>query len=227
VEVKKITIIFVVLFLSLGVVWFFIDNRKEGDFIEKEKISEEKREEEVERVRQVLEKGEEINSLKYSVIMENPFSTVRADFWQKGDNMRMEVDMQGRKFVNLINAQKEVAYNYIVGSNIATEIDGERLTDVKRSSVKKQRENLLKEDFELVGKEQLGEKNCYVLSYYGQEEEEIIVWLWEDYGIPVKIEFHTDEGFFVATAQDIIIEDISDMMFEIPQSMEVSEHLIF
>jgi outer membrane lipoprotein-sorting protein len=50
-----------------------------------------------------------------------------------------------------------------------------------------------------------------------------MMWIWEQYGFPIRVEMTTTEGTVIVEYKNIEFTDIPDIMFELPEGVEIME----
>lgn len=222
---KKIIFIIAAMILIGGGVWLlFLAGQKQtlppGNEIPLEEEAEEIFEADQELV-EVLAKAQEINSLSYDVIATN----FLGKFWQKEGKIRTEGGPESEngdfETVVLIDSQTGLAYAYLPALNSAIEISFSEAEEIFNQSIKEQASFILDYQPRVVGSEIIDGKDCLVIEYIAQGED-VKMWLWKDYGLPIRIE--ADEQ---ARIDNISFADIPDSLFELPAGVEIMETPIF
>ncbi len=181
---------------------------------------------ETEELASVLAKVEEVRSLSYDLVVSEPQADFTAEFRQKGGKIKMEMVVDNEKVINIIDAEKEVAYAYFPAHNIATKLTLAHTEEVLEGAVKEYAETILRYNPVVVGSETVEGKDTIVVEYFA-EGEEVKMWIWKDHGLPIKIETYTDEGVSQAWIRNVDFSDIPDDMFELPAGVEVTETPFF
>jgi hypothetical protein len=226
-NVKNIVIITIAVFFIGGGFLIFLKNDDE-DVLEdeKEETIEEIDEELTKDVKDVLVKSREIESLVYDVTMKKFAEDFSLKFWEKGENMRMDVLFKGRTMINLWNEEEESGYLYTAGDTTATKISEEQAKDIFTSSIKQWVEDSLYYDLVVVKKEKVDDKDCLLLKYE-TEEGEVSMWVWEEHGLPIKIVSEEEWGVVEILVENIEINDIPDVIFQLPLGTKITEELIY
>ncbi len=215
-------IIFIVVMVILFGVGFFI-------FLKPEKLPEEGffQEEGEENVvlEDVLYRAEDIENISYKIEVMNPIGSFVARFWQKGEKMRMETTPpQGQKIINIVRKDNGDAFIYMPTSNIATKVGVEGSQEVIRESVKEKALSVLNHDPVILGKEDIKEKSCIVIQY-STSVEKVKMWIWEEYGFPIKEEVETESGLTKTEISSVDFSEIPENLFEIPEEVELKEEI--
>jgi hypothetical protein len=222
---KIILILTITVVLGLGVFLTLKNNGKEHQEENGEEVGEFDREA-TEKIKSILTKGREVESLVYDVTMYKFGEVFSLKFWQKGEKMRMDASFQGRTMINLWDKEEEVGYVYTAGDSKATKIEAQQAVDIFYSSIKEWVKEALYHDVIVKKKDFLEEKECFVLNYK-KNEREVEMWIVEDVGLPIKITSQEEWGDLEIFIENIEISDIPDSVFSLPSNMEVTEEFIF
>jgi hypothetical protein len=226
-SIKNIAIIITALLFIGGGFLIFLKG-DENDVLENEpeEVIEEINEELTKDIKDILVKAREIDSLVYDVTMKKFGEDFSSKFWEKKENMRMDVLFKGRTMINLWNREEEVGYLYTAGDTTATEINFEQAKDIFSSSTKQWVEDALNYDLVVIKKEKVNNKDCLLLKY-DKKEGEVKIWVWEEYGLPIKVISQEEWGVVEILIENIEISDIPDTMFHLPLGTKVIEELIY
>lgn len=216
-KTKNIVII-VVLILLLGVgVWLWLSSQKPEEAITPEA------EEEAESLPDILAKATGISSLKYDMVATSPGQeTVTMKMWWKGKMVRTEGTLEGKSMVYLVDVSKQLAYIYFPSENTAMKIGLGKAQESTGESPTGQSESAMEHNPVIVGTEVLDGKSCLVIEYT-TETQEVKMWVWTKYGLPIKTESTTAEGTSVVELKNIEFGEISDSMFELPAGVQIME----
>ena len=228
----KNIIIIIVIIVLIGIgAWVLLGGEKAISPGEEE---EEEEEEEAESLTDVLAKMKGLTSYKYDMVMTaSGYPSMTTKFWREGLKVRYEATYEEENVVYLINKDEQLAYMYVPAQNIAMKMDFEQTKFRAEGSIVEQlrsremesteEEPVTAEEIgEIIGKEVLDGKNCLVVES-STETEEVKMWFWTKYGIPIRMEITTDEGTIVTEVKNIEIGDIPDSMFELPAEVQIIE----
>ena len=225
IEAKNIIIILAVVAL-IGVGGWYALRTPEKPLME-ESLSEDVdeliiREEVSQELVEVLSRVEGISSLKYDIEITGPEMQTSMKYWQKQGKIRMEAVVEQQEMVNLVNINERTAYIYLPKHGIATKVDLFYMEDAIQSSIKEQAESLLDYNPVVIGSAMVEGKDCLIIQYT-QEEHDIKMWIWKDYGLPIKSEIVGEEGLIIFQIKNIELVDIPDSVFELPPGVPVTE----
>jgi hypothetical protein len=145
---------------------------------------------------------------------------LKGKLWIAGNNLRSEtIDAGSEKPAIFIRNSK--GYNYMFTSEDQQAI---KVTDQQPAEDINPVGNLdnVDENTQPLGKEVMDGKNCVVVQYKTDEVDNR-VWLWEDYGVPVRIESTYDGSTTVMEYSNYKFEALSESLFELPPGMKVIE----
>jgi outer membrane lipoprotein-sorting protein len=140
-------------------------------------------------------------------------------FWQKGSNTRMEGEIEGQEMVVMVDNEEKVAYTYMPAQGIAVEVGLGEVEEVQEGSLKEHSTELPDYNPVIKGSEIINGMDCLVVGYTHEDGNTGTMWIWKDYGLPVKIETENT----VMEAENISFAEISDEKFELPEGVEVMD----
>jgi hypothetical protein len=222
---KIILILTLTVVLGLGLFLTLKNNKEEHREKNGEEVEEFDREA-TEKIKSILTKGREVESLVYDVTMYKFGEVFSLKFREKGEKMRMDVSFQGRTMINLWNKEENTGYVYTAGDTRATKIEEQQAVDIFYSSVKEWVKEALHYDVIVLRRDFLEEKECLVLNYK-KDERKVEMWVLEDLGLPIKITSQEEWGEVEINIENIELIDIPDSVFSLPLNMEVTEELIY
>lgn len=226
-SIKNLAIIIITVFLiGGGLLMFLKEDKADVQEKEKEEVAEEVDEELTKDIKDVLVKAREIDSLVYDVTMKKFGEDFSLKFWEKKESMRMDVLFKSRTMINLWDKEKGLGYLYTAGDTTATEISIDQAKDIFNSSIKGWTEEALNYDLVVVKKEELDDKDCFLVKY-DKKEGEVRMWVWEDYGLPIKIINQEEWGVVEIFIENIDISDVPDAVFRLPLGTEIIKELIY
>ena len=164
-----------------------------------------------------------MTSLKYDMVATAPGeAAVTIKMWRKGNKMRMEGTFEGKSMVYLVNVDEQLAYMYFPAENTAMKIGLGEAQEAAGESPTEQSESIVKYNPVTLGTETLDGKSCLVIEYT-TETDDVKMWVWTEYGLPIKTESTTAEGTSVVELKNIESGDISDSIFELPAGVQLIE----
>lgn len=172
------------------------------------------------KVDDLLAKGKSLSGLTYDYVATFSGEQINSKVWVKEGNMRIEMIVpEAGKMISIINTQKNAVYSYSPEQNMATKIPLDQ-SEVDTISPQDYSENMNSESMKYIKNETLDGKKCLIYEVSDQDEK-VKVWLWEDYGIPLRVEA-SDEGMLVEY-KNIKVEDIDDSLFVLPVGINIMD----
>ena len=172
---------------------------------------------------EIFGKAKGISSFKYDMVATAPGETAETiKMWWQGKKMRMEGAFEGKSMVYLVDTDKQVAYMYFLAENTAMKISLSKAQESAGESPTEQSESIMKYNPVTLGSETLDGKSCLVVEY-STETEEVKMWVWTKYGLPIRTEMTTEKGTSVVELKNIDFSSISDSMFELPAGVQIME----
>ena len=137
--------------------------------------------------------------------------TTTNDVWYKHGRIKMESTIQGMTTSTWINLNEGKAYTSMMGQVMEIDITP------GIGSAADQIEYVMGFNPKIKGTETIDGKECVIAEYVIEDQTERI-WLWVDYGFPVKIETETPQGKVGVIYQNIDFKTCADdSVFEIPE----------
>jgi len=222
---KSITIVIIALLAIGGGIWYFTGTEWGGEVLDRvdefdedlTKIEEIEMEEA--ELMEILGRVEGITSLSYDVEMESPEATMEGNFWQKGQKMRAEGEIEGEDLVIIIDNEERVAYTYMPTEGMAIKMGLGEVGEVQEGSIKEQSLALPEHQPVVIGKATIDGKECIVVEYFVDDETTGKMWIWREHGLPIRVEV----GDMTVRATNIDFGDVSDDKFELPAGVELVE----
>ncbi len=143
--------------------------------------------------------------------------------WIEGENMRMEsqVPETGENVIYIANEAEKAMYLYQPQQKMATKLpyDDE---DGQFSNPLDEQEEVDEENAVYVGKEKIDGKNCLVYEMTA-EDAKSKMWVWEDNGMPLRIESESEGEKVVVEYSNVKVGDIDDNMFKLPAGTQIMD----
>ena len=171
----------------------------------------------------IFEKAKSITSFKYDMVITSPEEAeITTKMWRKENKMRMEGTFDGQSMVYLMDVSEQLAYTYFPSENMAMKIDMSKAQEAGGESPTEQSESVMEYNPITLGTEVLDGKTCMVIEYTA-ETDNVKMWVWTRYGIPIRTETTTTKGTTVMELKNISVGNISDSMFELPAGVQIME----
>ena len=169
----------------------------------------------------ILGKASAIDSVTYDMVMTGtgmPSSTTKMWLKNEAQKMKTETTVQGQTSVLLVDWGSEVAYSYMPAQNLAIKMD---LSTAPESPLEGTGA-IEGYDPTVIGTETYDGKECLVVEYT-VEGVQTKMWLWKEYGFPVKVVTTTADATITVEYKNIDLGPIPDSVFELPEGVEIME----
>jgi outer membrane lipoprotein-sorting protein len=167
----------------------------------------------------IFKKAAALPTVRYDSVISTPGApTTTQKVWMKKTKMRVETSGQGSNSVMLIDSEKRTMYNYQPNQNTATKMDFSQAP----TSVTQDASTIQKYNPQVIGTETLEGKLCTVIQFTN-EMGTVKEWLWQEKGLPLRVEAMTMVGKAVMEMKNIDFSDIPDSMFELPTGVQIIE----
>lgn len=171
----------------------------------------------------ILAKAERPTELSYDMQITGADGTiVTTTVYIKGTKIRQESNIGGQKVI-MLGDTEGIMYTYYPVQNMAVKMDFQE--SMESGEIEKDPFEVLDELMETVtvlGYEYIGEKRCVVVEYKMDNFTQKM-WIWERYGMPIKIETTTDQGISKIEYLNIETHDIDDTLFILPEGVTVTD----
>lgn len=155
--------------------------------------------------------------MQYDMVITAPGApTMTQAAWVKKNKMRMEITQQGQTNVVLVDNDAMTMYTYMPAQNMAMKMTWEPTT----KSAVNEAQSLSDYDPTIIGTETIDGKVCTVVQH-SVDGQTMKMWLWQDHGIPIRVEVTTAQGMTVMEYKNIQFVDIPDSMFALPAGVEI------
>lgn len=148
--------------------------------------------------------------------------------WEKGSKMRCQLVVKGEASdIYILDRDQKVAYHYVPETSRAREVDfnlartmaGEPISETVQTFIESYEEAGLPS----IESETIDGKVCTVLGMSAPGAGEKKMWIWQEYGLPIREEMTTHFGTSVTEMKNIELDPIPDSMFELPAGAEIVE----
>jgi outer membrane lipoprotein-sorting protein len=170
----------------------------------------------------ILEHGADLVSVRYEAVITSPGAPQQImQIWFKQNKMRTEMTQQGQTVVMIANFDSQVAYFYYPAMNMAYQMNFEQAMELPLADA----QSITDYEYQIIGTETLDGKECLVVEYTVPAEQETVkMWIWKEYGFPIRAEMTTAEGTTIAEYRNLEFGDIPDNMFELPAGVQMMEY---
>lgn len=167
----------------------------------------------------ILGRAAGIASVQYDMVITAPGTpTMTQAVWVKKNKMRAEITQQGQTIVVLMDNDAMTMYTYMPAENTAIKMSWSPTT----KSAVDEAQSLSDYNPTILGTETVDGKVCTVVQYT-VEGQTVKMWLWQDHGIPIRVEATTAQGTTVMEYKNIQFVDIPDNMFTLPAGVQITQ----
>jgi outer membrane lipoprotein-sorting protein len=171
---------------------------------------------------EILSKARGTASFKYDLVITAPEQTITQKVWLKQMKMRTETIVEGQKMIYLMDMDEQIAHMYMPDQNTAMRMDFSGAQESVGESPLEQSEYLEGYNPVTLGSEIIDGKDCLVAEY-SVETMGTKMWVWKEYGLPIRTESTTPEGTYLTELKNIEFTDIADSIFELPAGVQLME----
>jgi hypothetical protein len=135
----------------------------------------------------------------------------------KKNKMRTEMTQMGVSSVILMDIDAKTMYSYLPDQNMAIKMTFNPTT----KSAVAEAQSISNYITTIVGTETIDGKVCTVVQYTVQDQK-VKTWLWQERGIPIRVESTTVQGTTIMEYQNFQFSDIADSLFELPAGVQIT-----
>lgn len=173
---------------------------------------------------QLLEKGMMLDGFSYTYVLTMPDQQkITHKMWVKGGNMRSEMDNPagGEKILSIINTDEGMLYLYQPEIKQAFKMPIEN-SEVDVTSPKDYAADSDTDNMVFMKREVFDGKEClvYETSYEGGKGK---IWIWEEGGMPLRVETQVGQDLIVAEFLDFTVGNIDDSLFKFPDGTQIMD----
>jgi outer membrane lipoprotein-sorting protein len=172
---------------------------------------------------ELFKKAGEIDQLYYEVKTSvGREELYKGKTWMKGSMVRNEIDFNGDIIVFIYDIETGVGYSYNPAEKTGMRTEfASGVTEGQRGPTS-YTEEVASCNYRVEGTETRDGHKCKVVVLLDdQGAEESRLWISEQYGIPVRVEGTTEEGFLVLEYKNLNTGPISDDVFKVPEDVEI------
>jgi outer membrane lipoprotein-sorting protein len=184
----------------------------------------------VETLGEILERSAGISSVKYDKVITSPGKeTQTIKVWVKGNKMREETTTQGQTVITLLDMDWDARTMYVYNPEQRKDLAWS-VTYVPAKSAMDEAQSIPDYAPTIIGHETLDGEVCLVVKYTVVEYTVAVtskMWIWEQYGFPLRIETTTAEGKTIIEYKNVEFGDIPDSTFELPEGVKIVDWMIY
>lgn len=146
-------------------------------------------------------------------------------FWIKGKKYKQEITVAGEKSIVIFDGDKNEGYIISPATNSAMKMTTPPEDENSPRSPLEEVGALEATELDgarSLGREEVDGKECSVWEFSSPDVGTATWWVWEEYGIPIKMKTELSEGFQSEIVyKNIAVNNVSDAEFEIPEGLTV------
>lgn len=166
---------------------------------------------------EVLARTAEIVSVRYDTQVTRPgTSSFTMRTWVENNKVKIRKPEEGEIVIILIDNDAQTVYRFVPSQNTATRMP---YPSPARTAIE-DAESILNYNPEFTGTETIDGKSCLVIEYLvsGAPTK---MWLWQDYGLPLRVETTVPAGIAIVETSNIDFAHIPDSTFELPAGVQI------
>jgi outer membrane lipoprotein-sorting protein len=132
--------------------------------------------------------------------------------WLKGNKMKIETVVEGEKMITILDDDAHTMRVYYESSDMVMV-----MTYQPQDSALDETEGITEYNPVILGTETYDGKVCTVVQYT-IEGTVTKMWIWKQYGFPIKIEATSSDGTYVVEYKNIVFNNVSDDVFVLPEA---------
>lgn len=165
----------------------------------------------------ILRNADSIAFAKYNMIVSAPgLPAVSSKVFLKKNKMRLETNLQGVNTVTLVDSDTQVMFTYLPDQKTAIKMDWSNAPIPATMDA----QSILNYQPQIDGTETIDGKVCMVAEYT-VESIASKMWIWQDLGLPVRIESSTPLGKTTVDFKNYDFSDIQDNLFILPAGTQI------
>ncbi len=158
--------------------------------------------------------------MKYDIVITSPGSdTQTTKVWVKGKKMRKEETTTWGQTITLLDMDWDARTMYMHYPEKWKDMVW-KVTYVPAKSAMDEAQSILDYNTTIIGHETLDGEVCLIVKYT-VEGLPSKMWIWEQYGFPIRVEMTTAEGKTIIEYKNIEFGDIPDSTFELPKGVRI------
>lgn len=168
----------------------------------------------------LLAKAQELPGLTYDAVTTmNGEEAFEVKYAVKVPNIRIETGSPeiGMKMVCIINTDEGVVYALSPDQQTATKMSLAQF-EVDTATPQDYAQSMDPDSMKYIKTETLDGKECLVYEI-AEQDSSAKVWLWKDYGIPLRVEVMYEGEPVVTEYKNVQITELDDSLFELPEEV--------
>jgi Outer membrane lipoprotein-sorting protein len=177
-----------------------------------------------ETISDLFTKGQNVEGITYEYVLSiNGTQTYSGKVCVQGNKMRMESTIEGQKMITIADGQSFIGYN--PDQKMAYQISVDQTQQAKTPSEYLEDANAEIDKYKTLETTNYEGVKCRIVSLEGTtDQEQMKMWIREDYGIPVRVETIAADGSkTVLEYKNLKIEKLPEDTFKLPADVQVTD----
>lgn len=161
-------------------------------------------------------------TMKYDALISQsgPMDALTVTIWQKGGKLREEKHLPGNIVTQIIDRDNLVTYTYGSSQTYAHKTALARSSKSGTSFSGSDLANIPGYQPQILGADIIDGKTCSIIQL-GRTFLKEKIWVWQEKGVPLRVEVTRPQGPQVIEFRDYDFSDIAESMFEMPAGLEI------
>lgn len=174
-------------------------------------------------VADLLGKGKNVEGMSYDYTMTSGDISINGKVWMQGEKIKTKAVMQGQKVITIVDG--DAAYTYHPDENTAFMMDLDQAGQTETPSDFIEDVDTRPDQYKIVDSVVYDGVKCKIVEVTGADgQEQVKMWVREDYGIPVRVETSVPDGEkMVLEYKNLKLGPQPSGTFELPAGVEVMD----
>ncbi|MBI2861660.1 MAG: hypothetical protein HYX89_02450 [Chloroflexi bacterium] len=171
----------------------------------------------------LLQKAAGVKGVRYDQVATAPGGEkVTSKVAMKGNKFRVDTQFQGQTSTFIADAETKVAYVLVPGQKVAMKVSYDQFQQTGSQDSPTDRAKAIDPNARIVGTEVIDGKTTTVVEF-SSPQSTTKAWVWNDYGIPIKVEASSPQGTTTIEYKNIDTSEPPDSLFEVPPDYQVMQ----
>lgn len=176
-----------------------------------------------ESIADLLTKGQKVKGISYDYVVTAGSMTQRGKVWLQGDKMKFDTTVSGQRMLSYFDRQTNTIITYYSAQNRAVKLSAPESKD-KAPAIDEVTGSIDPAKAKLLRTEVYKGMTCRVIDVSTGQGDREIVWISEEYGLPVRTEVTEASGQkMVMEFENIKAGSIPAEEFELPKGVQVTD----
>ncbi len=172
----------------------------------------------------VLNRAAEINSLSYSIVINDPAGEITLSAWHRGDQFRLEAALPDDDPIFLVDFNQKTVYSYWPKQGQTTQGTLSQVPEIMEYVLKERAKSILNYRPAIVDRDSINDQDYLVLEHVLHGDIVVKNWIWSEYGLPVRTVTQFASNTIEVRAENIEINpELPDDLFAVPEFGEIDK----